>query len=381
MYKNKKIAAIIVAAGTGARMKSSIPKQFMKIGGKPVLVMAAEAFSANKYVDDVVVVTNPEHLKYCEELLIAHGINAVLTAGGEKRQDSVYEGLKKLPSDTDYVLIHDGARPFVTDEVIGRAVIAAAGKKAVVCAVPVKNTIRHMQEDGVSVTPDRSEYYSVQTPQAFEKGLILDAYKKAYDEGFYGTDDGVLAERAGTLVHIIEGSYDNIKITTRSDMQSYGETRIGTGFDVHAFVSGRSLILGGVDIPFGKGLAGHSDADVLLHAVMDAILGAAGLGDIGRHFPDSDEKYKGISSLLLLKEVAELIREKGYETGNIDVTLIAENPKIAPYTNEMKKNIAGATGIPENRINIKGTTTEGLGFAGRGEGIAAQAVCVITGGQ
>jgi 2-C-methyl-D-erythritol 4-phosphate cytidylyltransferase/2-C-methyl-D-erythritol 2,4-cyclodiphosphate synthase len=207
--------------------------------------------------------------------------------------------------------------------------------------------------------------------------MIISAYAKAYREGFYGTDDASLVERAGEAIHIIDGLYENIKITTREDMPANIEMRVGTGFDAHALAAGRKLVLGGIEIPFDKGLLGHSDADVLIHAVIDALLGAAGCRDIGAHFPDSDEKTKNISSLLLLKEIAKVIKTKDYEIGNIDATVIAEKPKIAPYVEKMIKAMAEALDIPEDRINIKGTTTEKLGFPGREEGIAAQAVCTL----
>ena len=202
------------------------------------------------------------------------------------------------------------------------------------------------------------------------------AYQKAFAEGFYGTDDAVLAERAGYPVTLVEGEYGNIKITTREDMPM--ENRTGTGFDVHAFAPGRKLILGGVEIPYERGLDGHSDADVLVHALMDALLGAAAMGDIGRHFPDTDQQYKGISSMVLLRQVGEKLAEAGYSIVNADVTVMAQAPKISPYIDEMRSNIAGTLNVDKSRINIKGTTTERLGFVGRKEGIAAEAVCSIS---
>ncbi|MCL1808298.1 MAG: 2-C-methyl-D-erythritol 4-phosphate cytidylyltransferase [Clostridiales bacterium] len=377
MYKNKKIAAIIAAAGSGSRMGGSAPKQYLDICGKAMVVKTAGIFSKCSHIDCIIVVADAGHCEKCEELLQKNGINAIIAVGGERRQDSVYEGLKKLPLDTDYVLIHDAARPFAAVRLIEEALEAVLAKKAVVCAVPVKDTIRMMTGRERSVTTDRSLMYAVQTPQAFEKRLIVDSYEQAYREGFVGTDDAALAERAGYPVHIIAGSYDNIKITTRGDMPAATETRVGTGFDAHAFAAGRKLFLGGIEIPYEKGLAGHSDADVLLHAVMDALLGAAGCGDIGGHFPDSDERYKGISSLALLEKVAGIIKSKGYSVGNIDAVVIAERPKISGYRLEMSKTAAKALGVSEDKINIKGTTTENMGFIGRGEGIAAHAVCTL----
>jgi len=378
MYKKKKITAIIAAAGLGSRMNANSPKQYLEIDGKPMLIKAAEAFDKNDYVDDMIVVTNSEYQTQCEDLFKQSGIKVTIVTGGRERQDSVNEALKRLPDGTDYVLVHDAARPFITDELICETIHAVTEKRAVVCSVPVKDSIRMKTEKEKTIATDRSLLYAVQTPQAFEKQLITDAYTKAYADGFYGTDDASVAERAGYTVYMINGSYENIKITTKGDMPvNNNEIRIGTGFDVHAFQTGRKLFLGGVEIPFEKGLLGHSDADVLIHAVIDALLGAASLGDIGRLFPDDEQKYKDISSLLLLEETNKTVMSQGYEIGNIDVTVIAEKPKISAYISEMIKTIAKTLDINENKINIKGTTTEKLGFTGREEGIAAQAVCTL----
>ena len=377
MYKNKKFATIIAAAGIGHRMNASLPKQYLEIDGKPMFIKATLAFHKNEHIDYIIVVTNSEYHSECEKSLRENDIDAVVVPGGKERQDSVYAGIKKLPEDTDYVLIHDAARPFVTQELINETVCEVVEKHAVVCAVPVKDTIRMKTGVGSSITTDRSLMYMVQTPQAFEKTLLKGAYELAFAENFYGTDDATLVERAGHEVHILDGAYDNIKITTKEDMPMDVETRIGIGFDVHAFSENRKLILGGIEIPFEKGLLGHSDADVLVHAIMDALLGASGCGDIGKHFPDSNQKYKEISSLLLLKEVKSIVSEKCYDVGNIDATIIAELPKIAPYSGEMTEKLAEILDIAKDKINIKGTTTEKLGFTGRKEGIAAQAVCTL----
>ena len=216
----------------------------------------------------------------------------------------------------------------------------------------------------------------VQTPQGFRFDLLMNAYEKAYADGYYGTDDASLVERIGVHPALVEGSYANIKLTTREDLPSV--TRIGKGFDVHRLVEERKCIIGGVDIPNKKGLLGHSDADVLTHAIMDALLGAAALGDIGRIFPDSDEQFKDADSIKMLEQVGYMIREKGYGISNIDATVICERPKISPYVEEMIENIAKALKIDSDRINIKGTTTEKLGFTGRKEGIAAEAVCILN---
>ncbi len=406
MYNNKKIAVIIAAAGSGNRMGSGIPKQYMEIMGKPVLTRAVEAFEENAFTDEIYLVVNRDFTDICRKEYLGgvtgkRGMNKVkqIVPGGAERQDSVYAALSVIPEDVDFVLVHDGARPFVTGKNIDALIEGAVEHGAAVTAVPVKDTIKSAEGGVFSETLDRSRLYSIQTPQGFDRKLLMKAYEKAYLENFYGTDDAVLVEKMGEKVYLVKGDYHNIKITTKEDItvgeailnarsgQSVPaerlpageaeETRIGTGYDVHRLTEGRKLILGGVEIPFERGLLGHSDADVLLHAIMDALLGAAALGDIGRHFPDSDESYRGISSLLLLKRVGGLLAENGCRIGNIDAVVIAQRPKIAPYIGEMTARIAKTLGIRENMINLKGTTTEKLGFCGREEGIAAQASVLI----
>lgn len=380
MYNGMEIAAVIAAAGKGSRMGGPVPKQYLKIGGVPVLLRTLEVFSKIDEIDHIVIVAGEAHVAYCESLIGEAGLGGKVRAvvkGGSQRQDSVYNALQAVARrcpDAEYVLIHDGARPFVDDAVVGDVLRTAVDKGAAVACVAMKDSIREL-DGAASRSVDRSRYFSVQTPQGFKLSYIMDAYDRALREGFYGTDDAVLAERAGYPVQIVKGSYGNIKITTREDLPM--ESRVGTGFDVHAFAQDRELILGGVRIPYEKGLAGHSDADVLTHALMDALLGAAALGDIGRHFPDTDERYAGISSMILLERVRELLAENFYSIGNADVTVIAQAPKISPYVEEMRSNIAKALRLEKSRINIKGTTTERLGFAGRKEGIAAEAVCSI----
>ena len=377
MHKNKKIAVIIAAAGSGTRMGGGIPKQFLEIEGKPVLVKTALAFSQNQYIDGFFVVTGEEYIEKSKKLL--EGIDKFMgvVAGGAQRQDSVYNGLKVLQADMDYVLVHDAARPFVAQEIINRVVEKAVEKGTAVAAVAVKDTIKTIEdEEQFKSTLPRNQLRSVQTPQGFRKNIIVKAYEKACAEEFYGTDDAALVERMGVPVYVVEGGYDNIKITTKEDMPM--EYRIGTGYDVHRFAENRRLILGGVEVPYKLGLLGHSDADVLVHAVMDALLGAAALGDIGRHFPDSDEKYKGASSMKLLENVSDLLENKGYSIGNIDATIIAQEPKLSPFIDEMKINIAETLKISHNKVNIKATTTERLGFTGRKEGIASEAVCILN---
>lgn len=377
MYKNKKIAVIIAAGGSGTRLGYSKPKQFINIGQTPMLVKTTEVFCKSSLIDGICIVTNKEWLNTTKKLFEDKKFEKVIgiISGGKERQDSVAAGLRSLAvtiPDYDYVLIHDGARPYITEKVIENTLEKTITVGAAVAAVPVKDTIRQG-----GMTLERKEMYAVQTPQGFKRDIIEKAYIKAFSDGYYGTDDGILAERMGVAVAIAEGDYRNIKITTKEDLPM--ERRIGIGYDVHRLVPNRELILGGVNIPFEKGLLGHSDADVLIHAIMDSILGAAALGDIGRHFPDTDEKYKGISSIELLKQVGNILDHNGFKIGNIDAVVMAQKPKIAPYVETMRKNIANALRIDVTKISIKGTTTEKLGFVGREEGIAAEAVCMIEG--
>ncbi|MDY5607275.1 MAG: 2-C-methyl-D-erythritol 2,4-cyclodiphosphate synthase [Lentihominibacter sp.] len=381
MYNNKKVAVIIAAAGQGRRMGAPVPKQYMKIGGEYILAKTINAFEQAEEVDYTFIVTNRDYIDLCSEIVSERGFSKVLgiVNGGRERQDSVYNAIQTLNSKrpgVSIVLIHDGARPFVDGSVISSVIEAADRDGAAAACVAMTDSVRKAgKEKGKSMAVDRSDYYSVQTPQGFRKTILIEAYEKAYDDGYMGTDDASIVERAGYDVTIVEGNYGNIKITTKEDLPM--ENRVGTGYDVHRLVEDRKLILGGVEIPHDRGLLGHSDADVLTHALMDALLGAAGLGDIGRHFPDTDEQYRGADSLMLLGRVKELLDENFYRTGNVDITVIAQKPKISPYIEQMRGNIAAVLDVEISRVNIKGTTTEKLGFEGREEGIAAQAVCSI----
>lgn len=379
MYNNKKAAVVIAAAGLGKRMGSGIPKQYLKIGGEPILLKAIRAFCRNEYIDYIFVVTNKDYIDQCMQMKEDYQLDKVISVveGGRERQDSVYRALQEVNRrrpGVEYVLVHDGARPFVSQDTIDFVIQATAGVGAAIACVPVKNSIR--QGEGTdSHNIERENLYSVQTPQGFKKSILMEAYEQAFSDGYYGTDDASLVERIGQPVELVAGQYDNIKITTKEDMPM--ESRVGTGFDVHQLTEGRKLILGGVEIPFEKGLLGHSDADVLIHALMDALLGAAALGDIGGHFPDSDPAYKDISSMKLLEEVKKCIDEEFYRISNVDITVMAQRPKLKSHIDDMRNNIAKVLEIDIGRVNIKGTTTEKLGFVGREEGIAAQAVCLL----
>lgn len=374
MYRDNRVIAIIVAAGRGKRLGSSLPKQFLKVRGRTILEMSVEAFEQNKYVDEIFVAANADYCELTEKLCRGFSKLKKIVAGGAERQDSVRAALDCLRGENGIVLVHDAARPFVSEAVINAVIEGTADFGAAIPTVPAKDTIRQVDGTG-SRTLQRETLACGQTPQGFRISLIKHAFEKAQAEGFLGTDDASLVERMGINISMVQGEDANRKITTREDLET--EMRIGTGYDVHRLVEGRPLVLCGEQIPYEKGLLGHSDADVALHALMDAMLGAAGLGDIGKHFPDTDERYRGISSMKLLQKTAELLREAGYFLGNADITIIAQRPKIAGYIPKMRANIAEIMNCDENKINIKGTTTEKLGFVGREEGIASEAVCIL----
>lgn len=373
MYQGKRICAIVTAGGAGLRMETALPKQYMNIDGMPMIKKTVAVFEKNEWVDRILVTTAPEYMELCQAILCDSDKLTAIVPGGRERQDSVANGLRELNGREafDYVIIHDAARPYVTDEVIRDSVIKAVETGAAVAAVPAKDTIR-----SGAMTLERKNLYIIQTPQTFEKSIIMRAHEKAAGEKHYGSDDGGLVERLGLPVALSKGDYANIKITTWEDFPSM--KRIGKGYDVHRLVPDRALILGGITIAHHKGLAGHSDADVLIHAVVDALLGAAALGDIGQHFPDTDPAYKEISSCVLLQQTKELLSAAGYRIVNIDTVIMAQEPKIAPYIEAMRDKLSELLAIDKDCVSIKATTTEGLGFVGRCEGIAAEAVCLIT---
>lgn len=429
MYKNRKVTAVIVAAGSARRM-GGINKQYAELAGMPVLARSVAAFDNDPFVDEIVIVARSGEEDRCRrDIVEKYGFRHVsaVVPGGAERQDSVRAALgvvfggaagreagrcgsevsdggggRNDGRDVGLVLVHDGARPLVPRTVIDAVIDGCAARGAAIPAVSVKDTIKqiHLSDSRavVSFTPERSLLRAVQTPQGFDAALLMRAYDACAPDTAV-TDDASLVEALGAPVYIVDGDEMNIKITTPSDLGRAEQLlngssaddpgindpvaaaarvpRTGMGYDVHAFAENRKLILGGVNIPHDRGLLGHSDADVLIHAVMDALLGAAALGDIGKHFPDTDLRYKGISSLLLLGHVSELLSSHGWTIVNIDVTVIAQRPKIAPHIPQMKKIMAEVLKISESQINIKGTTTERLGFTGREEGIASQAVASI----
>lgn len=369
------VTAIVVAAGASRRMGFD-KLSYQLPDGRTVLETSCAALADHPAVTQLVLVAGANGER-CRQIAAACPKPCVVVPGGETRADSVRSGL--MAAQGELVAIHDAARPFVSREVIDRALQAAARTGAAAPAVPVKDTIKIMGQDHrVDHTPDRATLYGVQTPQCFSRALYLQALARVTgDRARQVTDDCSLFELAGLPVELTEGDYANYKITTKEDLQKEKTMRIGHGYDVHRLVEGRKLILGGVEIPYEKGLLGHSDADVLLHAVMDAVLGAAALGDIGKHFPDNDPAYKGADSLALTRAVADLVRAKGYTVGNIDATILCQAPKLAPHIPAMRQNIAQAFGMPLDVVSVKATTEEHLGFTGEGLGIAAHAVTLL----
>lgn len=388
--KQDKLAVIIPAAGAGKRMKADIPKILLKLDGRTILEHTIRRFYDWDVADMVIPVSasvEDEVANLIRDLQAPFPIRIV--EGGKERQDSIRNALKMIDTACTIVAVHDAARPFFDPELLGKAFAALNDHDGAIAAIPATYTMKKVHKGTVTETVERDSLWQVNTPQIFHRDALAAAYKKAYEENFYGTDDAMLVEHAGGKVAVIEDIPHNIKITTPSDLFTAERIlrgdkgtymqRIGQGYDVHRLVEGRKLILGGVEIPFEKGLEGHSDADVLTHAVMDALLGAAALGDIGKHFPDTDNQYKDIDSMFLLFGVKKILEVNGFSIQNIDATLILQAPKVAPYIKDMRHNIAEKLGLDPAQVSVKATTEEGLGFTGRGEGVAATAIAMLTG--
>ncbi len=385
-------AAIIPAAGFGTRMHLDHPKQYHLLAGVPILVHTVRAFINTSIIDRIVVVVPADFIEQTNALFTRYQINGrnlSIIAGGHRRQDSVQAGLEALDDDTAIILVHDGARPLVTKDIIDRCYLAALQHGACVAAVPVKDTLKRSDDTGrITATIDRISLWQAQTPQAMRKELLEQAYRLNGDGD--ATDEASLLEKASIPVTLVEGAETNIKITRPEDLllaekimhQDLLPTmRIGHGYDAHRFTRDRKLVLGGITVPHSHGLAGHSDADVLTHALCDALLGALGLGDIGRHFPDSEARFAGIYSITLLEHVITLVKEQGYVIANADITVICQAPRLAPYIDQMKELLGRTCDIPPSALNIKATTTEKMGFTGRKEGIGCHAVVLLQSPQ
>jgi 2-C-methyl-D-erythritol 4-phosphate cytidylyltransferase/2-C-methyl-D-erythritol 2,4-cyclodiphosphate synthase len=397
MNRNSAIAILVVAGGRGARAGEGLPKQYRRLAGRTVLAHTLAAMRAGAPEASITVVIHPDDRDLYSESLaeVSPELRVALTGpaiGGVSRQDSVRNGLEAIAraGAPEIVLIHDAARPFVDAALIVRAIDAARAHGAAVPGVPLNDTVKEIDAHGlVTGTPERARLRAVQTPQAFRFPLILEAHRAADAGGREFTDDAMIAEAAGHSVMIFAGDPANIKLTTPEDfaraMAQTGETpfaalpdiRVGQGYDVHAFDAGDRVWLGGVAIPHDRGLAGHSDADVLMHAVTDAILGAIAAGDIGAHFPPSDPQWRGAASEIFLAHACRLVRERGGRIAHVDATVICEAPKVGPHRDAIRESLARIIGVDVARVAIKATTTEKLGFTGRREGVAALAIATV----
>ncbi len=389
--------ALIVAAGRGNRFGGELPKQYRTLGGEPVLRRSLRTFLVHPRLSGVRTIIHPDDAdRYREatsDLASSGRVPLDPVAGGATRQQSACRGLISLAHDPpDLVLIHDAARPLASERLISRVLDGLRDAPAVVPALPVVDTLKRALAEGaggepiagqVAATVDRAGLWRAQTPQGFHFRAILDAHKQAV--GLALTDDAAIAEAAGLPLAMVRGEEDNIKITDEEDLcrarrllSADYETRTGAGYDVHRFTRGDHVMLGGIAVPHEAGLAGHSDADVVLHAITDALLGSIAAGDIGTHFPPSDPKWRGAASARFLAHAAALVAEAGGLVRHIDVTIICERPKIGPYREAMRASIAAILGVDTGRVSVKATTTEGLGFTGRREGIAAHALATIA---
>jgi 2-C-methyl-D-erythritol 4-phosphate cytidylyltransferase / 2-C-methyl-D-erythritol 2,4-cyclodiphosphate synthase len=380
------VTAIIAAGGRGHRLGAAMPKQLLQVGGRSLLQWSVDAFTAHPAISEVIVALPSDLARNPPDWLL--GVRVV--EGGGRRQDSVANAFAVLADATEIVLVHDAARPFVTAEVISRAIDGAAAHGAAIAAVPVTDTVKRVEAQAaggvITETLPREEIFLAQTPQAFRRQVLHAAIVAARSDAT-ATDEAMLAERAGHRVHVVAGDPANVKITTAADLASArsrtaapeaGTGRVGVGYDLHRLVEGRPLVLGGVTVPSDRGAHGHSDADVVCHAITDAILGAARAGDIGLHYPDSDPKWKDASSLALLREVVALVRARGLAVQNVDVVVILERPKIGPYRNAIERQLADALDVDVDRVSVKGKTNEGVDAVGRGEAVVAHAVALLT---
>jgi 2-C-methyl-D-erythritol 4-phosphate cytidylyltransferase / 2-C-methyl-D-erythritol 2,4-cyclodiphosphate synthase len=387
MIGGERVVAILAAGGSGLR--AGVAKQWLALGGESVLRRSARALASCDAIDALVAVVPPGDEARGAAELDGLGKPARAVAGGAQRADSVWNGLAAA-GDAAVVLVHDAARPFATAALVARVVEAAARDGAALAAVPATDTVKRAaagaEPPRVEATLDRRVLWLAQTPQAFRADVLRRAFDLAGAAASLATDECALVEQAGGSVTLVPGEPGNFKITGPEDVERArvlleAPVAMGVGYDTHRFAPGRPLVLGGVAFEGeGDGLLGHSDADVCAHAIGDAILGAAGLGDLGRHFPDTDARWKGVSSLALLREIARKAAERGWRVGNCDVTLAARRPKIAPRAEAMRARLAEALGVSPAQVNVKATTGEGMGFVGRGEGIAAHAVALLVRG-
>jgi 2-C-methyl-D-erythritol 4-phosphate cytidylyltransferase/2-C-methyl-D-erythritol 2,4-cyclodiphosphate synthase len=388
-----RVTAIVAAGGRGERFGGRVPKQFVTVGGAPLLEQSTRLFLTHPQVDEIVVVLPVELTAVPPPYLVGASKPVRVVAGGARRQDSVANGFNASSETSDVIVIHDAARPFASAALVSQTIAAAAESGAAIAALGARDTVKRAAGDMLIVeTIPRESIFLAQTPQAFRREVLRDALALA-ERGVDATDEAALAERAGHPVRIVAGEAGNIKITTAEDLvlaeaiagrataglrSTPAVIRTGTGYDSHRLVEGRPLIIGGVLVPSDRGAVGHSDADVACHAVTDALLGAACLGDIGRHFPDHDARWQGASSLDLLARATALVAARGFTVVNVDVTVVLERPKIKDHIDAMRAALAAAIGIDAGSVSVKGKTNEGFDAVGRGEAIVAHAVAAIA---
>jgi len=388
-----KVAAIIAAGGRGERLGAGVPKQFLAIGGVSILRRSIELFAGHDRIDEIVVVLPPDLAARPPGDLPAVDMPLLIVSGGARRQDSVRNGFEAVRERADVVVIHDAARPFASPALITRTIDAAWESGAALAAMPASDTIKLARGAltaaalFVERTLPRERVFLAQTPQAFRTDVLAAAIAAGRDD-LVATDEAALAEAAGFPVRLVTGEATNLKITTMTDLTvakgltgrdlSGARVRVGTGYDLHRLAEGRPLILGGMSVPFDKGLVGHSDADVLAHAITDAVLGAIAKGDIGRHFPDTDPRWKGTSSLAMLAHAVATARDEGFAVVNVDAVVIAERPKLAPHLDGIRASLASVLEIDVGGVSVKGKTNEGVGEIGRGEAIAVHAVALLV---
>lgn len=388
-----RVGVIIAAGGRGERLGAGVPKQLLTIGGTSILQRSIELFAGHPRVDRIVVVLPPELAADPPAFLAGLGPQITVVPGGARRQDSVANGFAAIRGDADLVVVHDAARPFASPDLVDRTIDAAWEIGAALAALPASDTIKLAPEGAagsavpVERTIPRERVFLAQTPQAFRTEVLAAAIAAGHRLA-EATDEAALAEAAGFPVRIVAGETTNLKITTMTDLTvaqalsgrqgAAAGVRVGTGYDLHRLAAGRPLILGGVTIPWEKGLVGHSDADVLSHAITDAILGAIAQGDIGRHFPDTDPRWKGASSLAMLAHAVAVAAGHGYAVSNVDAVVIAERPKLLPHLDAIRASLASVLGVGADRVSVKGKTNEGVDAIGRGEAMAVHAVVVLV---
>jgi 2-C-methyl-D-erythritol 4-phosphate cytidylyltransferase/2-C-methyl-D-erythritol 2,4-cyclodiphosphate synthase len=379
------VSAIIAAGGRGLRFGGAFPKQLQTLGGRPILARSVDAFVACDVISEIVVALPADLAAAPPSYLAQRGKPLTVVSGGDDRRASVANAFARVSNRAEIVVIHDAARPLVTDDLIRRTVMAASEAGAAIAALRAQDTVKQTDGHGsITATLPRDRIYLAQTPQAFRVTVLRDALRLAGE----ATDEAMLAEQAGHVVRIVDGDPRNLKITTQDDLTMAEHfagagtqapaLRIGNGYDLHRLVAGRPLILGGVNIPFEKGPEAHSDGDVICHAVTDAVLGAVGAGDIGRHFPDSDPAWKDANSIELLRRASAIVRGAGYGIVNVDVVVIAQKPKIVPHVDAIRGHLAGALGCEPSQVSVKGKTNEGVDSIGAGESIAAHAVALVS---